>query len=587
MGLRLRAPVWSIALVVLATLSSPIVAQDRRFLPVDDAMLAHPAAEDWLMWRGTSRSLGFSELSAIDKQNVANLELVWSLELDAAPSQEGIPLIYDGVMYFPAPLDHILALDAATGKEIWSYRRALPDDVGNYIPFPHTNRNLAIYDRLIIDNGSDDFIYALDAETGALVWETKVFDYRENPSKQGSGPLVVRGRLISGRNCMPQGGPETCVITAHDALTGRELWRTRTIPRPGDANGDSWGDVPDERRWHVGAWLIPSYDPELDLIFVGTSVTAPAPKFMLAGNDHDYLYHNSTLALDPDTGEIVWYYQHLVDHWDLDHPYERMIVDIPLSPDENEVRWINPTVETGRMHRVLTGVPGKTGLIYTLDRETGKFLWARETIEQNVVDDIDTRTGKASVNPEKVFTGANQEIFVCPTTNGGKNWPAGSFDPRTNVMYFPMANTCMNTRSIAEEATPEMIYAINSETMITPGTDLVGTIQAFSAETGERLWRHDQRAGVTGLLATAGDVLFGGDVAGVFRAFDSGTGEVLWETNLESQVTGHPVSFGVDGKQFVAISTGRSNLSGALSRLTPEAIMDDNRNRLFVFSLPD
>ena len=136
--------------------------------------------------------------------------------------------------------------------------------------------------------------------------------------------------MISGRSCEPEGGPEACVITAHDAKTGKELWRTRTIPKPGEPGDESWGDIPYEKRWHVGTWMVPSYDPELNLIYVGTSVTAPAPKFMLAGNDNQYLYHNSTLALDADTGKIVWYFQHVVDHWDLDHPFERLLVDTAL-----------------------------------------------------------------------------------------------------------------------------------------------------------------------------------------------------------------------------------------------------------------
>jgi len=577
---------FAIAVPAALLAEQTVNAQGAEFVPVTDATLAHPAPEDWLMWRGTQSSLGYSELEHIDRSNVSDLELTWSRELDAAPSQEGIPLVYNGVMYFPSPMDVTHALDAATGRELWEFRRDLPDDVGSFIPFPHTNRNLAIYGRLIIDNGSDDFIYAIDAVTGQLAWETKIFDYKINPAKQGSGPMVANGKLISGRNCMPQGGPETCVITAHDALTGKELWRRRTIPRAGEPGGDSWGDVPDAERWHVGAWLVPSYDPELDLVYVGTSVTAPAPKFMLAGNDLQYLYHNSTLALDPDTGDIVWHYQHLVDHWDLDHPYERMLVDIEVTPDASAVAWINPRLEPGERRRVMTGIPGKTGLVYTLDRETGEFLWARETIEQNVISRIEPATGRVVVNEDKLFTGANQEIFVCPTTNGGKNWPAGAYNRKTDIMYFPMANTCMTSTSIAEKATPEMIYAINNETVITPGTDDIGTIRAISSVTGKEVWRFDQRAGVTALLATAGDLVFGGDVSGKFRAFDANTGEVLWETDLASQVTGHPVTFAAGGRQYVAISTGRSNLTGALARLAPELSPPNNQNKLFVFALP-
>jgi PQQ-dependent dehydrogenase (methanol/ethanol family) len=562
-------------------------AAERPFRPVTDAMLRNPDPADWLMWRRTLDAWGYSPLDKIDRSNVGNLKLAWSIDLDASPSQEGTPIVHDGVMYFPSPSDVTFALDAATGTKLWEHRRTLPEDLGQSVPFPQTNRNLAIYDRLIIDNGADDTIYALDAETGKLVWENRVFDYHVSHVKQGSAPFVVAGKLISGRNCQPNGGPDACVITAHDARTGKELWRKRTIPKPGEPGGDSWGDVPDAGRWHVGAWMMPSYDPELDLIYMGTSVTAPAPKFMLAGNDKQYLYHNSTLALRPATGEIVWYYQHVVDHWDLDHPFERILLDEAVAPDKSEVPWINPRIKPGERRKVVTGIPGKTGLVYTLDRVTGEFLWARPTIFQNVVASIDGATGKVTVNEKALFTAADQTLFICPTTNGGKNWPAGAYSPRTKMMYMPMQNTCMNATVTASVPRPELLYAINGETMITPDADgKVGTVRALSAETGKATWRFDTRAGVMALVATAGDLVFGGDVAGNFRAFDATTGKVLWETNLGSQVTGHPITFAAGDKQFVAVSTGRSNMSGGLARLTPDVMPDDSRNKLFVFALP-
>jgi alcohol dehydrogenase (cytochrome c) len=563
-------------------------AAERELAPVTDAMLVNPDPADWLMWRRTLDSFGFSPLDDIDRRNVARLRLAWSVDLDAAPSQEGIPLVYDGVLYFPGPSDVTTAFDAATGERLWEHRRALPADLGQFVPFPQTNRNLAIYDRLIIDNGADDFIYALDAATGEQVWETKIFDYRTAHVKQGSAPLVANGVLIAGRNCQPQGGPEACVITAHDARTGREIWRRRTIPKPGEPGAESWGDVPDERRWHVGAWMIPSYDPELDLVYVGTSVTAPAPKFMLAGNDKQYLYHNSTLALRPRTGELVWYYQHAVDHWDLDHPYERMLVDTLVAPDPSEVPWINPRLERGELRRVVTGIPGKTGLVYTLDRATGEFLWARPTITQNVIERIDGATGAVTVRPDALFTGPDESRLICPTTNGGKNWPAGAYSPRTKMMYFAMANTCAWTTSGATEtATPEMLYAIATNNVIAPDAEgKVGTVRALSVETGKESWRYDQRAALMALLATAGGLVFAGDLAGTLRAFDADTGDVLWETNVGAMITGHPVTFAVNGKQYVAVSTGRSNMTGGLSRLTPDAVPAESANQLLVFALP-
>ncbi len=583
--MRISAVWFAVSLCLAVTFGAN--AAEREFRLVTDAMLQHPDAADWLMWRRTFDAWGYSPLDRINRGNVGQLKLAWSIDLDAGPSQEGTPLVHDGILYFPGPSDDTLALDAATGKKLWEHRRALPEDLGKFVPFPQTNRNLAIYGRLIIDNGADDTIYALDAETGKLVWENRIFDYHVSHVKQGSAPFVVAGKLISGRNCQPNGGPDACVITAHDALTGKELWRKRTIPKPGEPGGDSWGNVPDAGRWHVGAWMMPSYDPELDLIYMGTSVTAPAPKFMLAGNDKQYLYHNSTLALRPATGETVWYYQHAVDHWDLDHPFERILLDTAVAPDKTEVPWINPRLKPGEQRKVVTGIPGKTGLVYTLDRVTGEFLWARPTITQNVIAGIDGTTGKVTISDKALFTGANQTLFICPTTNGGKNWPAGAYSPRTRAMYMPMQNTCMNTTSTATEPKPELIYAIQGEAMIAPDADgKVGTVRALSAETGKAVWRFDTRAGVTALVATGGDLVFGGDVSGHFRAFDATTGKVLWDTSLGSHVTGHPITFTAGGKQYVAVSTGRSNMTSALARLTPDVAPDDSRNTLFVFALP-
>ncbi len=577
-----------LAISIAAVLGAANTSAQSAFVPVTDAMLESPDAADWLMWRRTLDSWGYSPLNEIDRRNVAQLSLAWSVDLDDAPSQEGIPLVYDGVLYFPSPMDVTTAFDAATGKKLWEHRRALPADLGQHVPFPQTNRNLAIYGRLIIDNGADDYIYALDAETGNQVWETKILDYKVHHVKQGSAPLVANGVLIAGRNCQPNGGPDACIITGHDARTGKELWRKRTIPKPNEPGGDSWGDVPDERRWHVGAWMIPSYDPELDLVYVGTSVTAPAPKFMLDGNDKQYLYHNSTLALRPSTGETAWYYQHAVDHWDLDHPFERLLIDTAVTPDASEVPWINPRLRRGEQRRVVTGIPGKTGLVYTLDRATGEFLWARPTITQNVIDSIDGATGKVAIREDALFTEGDQSLLICPTTNGGKNWPAGAYSPRTKTMYFAMANTCAWTTSSDSPVTPEALYAINTQNVIAPDAGgKAGTLRALSVESGKHAWRYDQRAALMALLATGGDVVFGGSLDGMLRAFDATTGKVLWEEDLGAMITGHPVTFAANGKQYVAVSTGRSNMTGGLSRLTPEVVPAERPNKLFVFALPN
>jgi PQQ-dependent dehydrogenase (methanol/ethanol family) len=559
--------------------------QVRPFQAVTDAVLRNPPPADWLMWRRTLNSWGYSPLQDITVNNVRSLRMVWTRALGPG-LQEGTPLVHDGVMYFPNPLDVVEAIDAKTGDLKWQYRRKLPEDLNKFFPVPAINRNLAIYDNLIIDTSADDYVFALNAQTGALAWETKILDYQKG-AQQTSGPIVANGKVISGRGCEPEGGPEACVITAHDARTGKELWRTRTIPKPGEPGSETWGDVPYEERLHVGTWMVPSYDPELNLIYIGTSVTSPAPKYLIGGVANKHLYHNSTLAIDADTGRIVWYYQHVVDHWDLDHPFERLLVDTAVTPNASEVRWINPRIKPGERRKVITGVPGKTGLVYTLDRQTGEFLWARPTVLQTIVSRIDGATGEVEVNPDTLFTRAGQTVFVCPTTNGGKNWEASAYSPLTNFMYVPLRNTCAQGTAVAESRKNTSLYGVAyKQAQAAPNSGgNVGTIYAISAETGVTAWKFEQRAGTMSLVATGGGLLFGGDVNGRFRAFDQRSGKVLWEINLGSPVTGYPISYAVDGKQYVAVSTGVSLTQSGLNALTPE-LRPSTGNNLFVFALP-
>ena len=240
------------------------------------------------------------------------------------------------------------------------------------------------------------------------------------------------------------------MLTAFDAQTGKELWRTHTIPRPDEPGGDTWGDIPYEQRRHVGLWMVPSFDPELNRIYVGTSVTSPAPKFMLAGNDKQYLYHNSTLAIDADTGKIVWYLQHVVDHWDLDHPFERILVDTAVAPDPAAVAWINPRVRPGEMHKVLTGVPGKTGLVYTIDRETGQFLWARATVEQNVITSRQHGIGRGRrESGEAVHRPGPGNARLPEPHRAARTITPAPTARDTKLMYLPLQNICMTATSTA------------------------------------------------------------------------------------------------------------------------------------------
>jgi PQQ-dependent dehydrogenase (methanol/ethanol family) len=570
---------WFLAAVVLGGVAA--AQQARPFVPVTDEMLWKPNPADWLMWRRTLDSSGYSPLNQIDKKNVAQLKMTWTRGMGPGNVQEATPLVYNGVMYLPNPSDYVQALDAKSGELLWEYRRKLPEDLGKFMPVFAINRNMAIYGDTVIDTSADDFVFALDAKTGAVRWETKILEYQKG-AQQTSGPIIANGKVISGRGCEPEGGADACVITAHDARTGKELWRTRTIPRPGEPGADTWGNVPEDKRIHVGTWMVPSYDPQLNLIYIGTSVSSPAPKYLLAGNDKKYLYHNSTLALNADTGKIEWYYQHLVDHWDLDHPFERLLIDTAVAPNAKEVLWINPRIKAGEKRQVITGIPGKTGIVYTLDRKTGEFLWARPTVHQNVVATIDGATGAVTENTDTMFTAEGQTRQVCPGMNGGKNWPAGAYSPNTGLMYFPLQNLCMEAKSLPAGSS---LYDISARGTLAPGVTDAGTVHAISVETGATAWKYSQRAGALSLLATGGGLVFGGDTAGRFRAFDDRSGKVLWEVNLGSPVSGYPVTFAVNGKQYVAVSTGPSLVAGGVNFTTPD-IKPSATNQMYVFALP-
>ena len=241
-----RRAFLAFVLAVSAPVAAALAQTPAGFVPVTDAMLQAPAPADWPTWRRTLDGWGYSPLDRIDRGNVGELRLVWSRALAPGGRQQGTPLVYDGVLYMPNPSDVIQAIDAATGDLLWEYRRPLPDDVCERI-MPGvctTNRNLAIYDDLIIDTSVDEYVFALDARTGELAWETRILDYRVHPANQSTGPIIANGKVISGRSCMPAAGPDACVVTAHDARTGKELWRRRTIPAPGEPGDETWGACP-------------------------------------------------------------------------------------------------------------------------------------------------------------------------------------------------------------------------------------------------------------------------------------------------------------------------------------------------------
>jgi len=575
----------SIAAAALLISASAAVSQPQALLdnytPVTLEELANPPASDWLMWRGTPNNWAHSPLDQINKDNVDSLRLAWSWTMEPG-KQETTPLVHDGIMFLPQACDFIEAVDATDGTPLWEYRRATVDHVA---PLSCANRNGTLYKDQLIIATRDAYIVSLNATSGEVTWEQKIGDWTVGQHYSG-GPQVFNGKVITGMSgCYYIN--TSCWITAHDADTGDELWRTNTVPKIGEPNGESWGDVPNEQRRGGSAWMPASFDPELNLIFIGVAVPIPWGEIQRGTRGGDVLYTNSTLALDAETGEIQWYFQYIpAGNWDQDHPFERLIVETEVTPDADAVSWMNPNIASSERRKVITGIPGKPGIVWTLDAATGDFLWATETNYQNIIVGVDVEGRKGITNPEIDITEIGQQKLVCPTTQGGINWNSVGYSPQTNSLYTPTNNTCMNFALRPVEPTVGLHHAsARSSVDIGPeDTGQVGQFASIDVATGETRWTYKQRAGIGGsVLTTGGGLVFVSDDARRFRAFDADNGDILWEQVLNSTAGGFPVSYSVDGVQYIAIAAGEGV---NYRRHTPEIRQRGGGNTLYVFRLP-
>lgn len=574
---RIQIAAMSALAVLSLTHTALAVTEIKNYTPVTDQVLINAASDpnNWLMWRRTYNSWAYSPLAQINTKNVHRLQLAWAWTTTPG-YQELAPLVWNGIMFLANQGNVVQALDATTGDLIWEYRRELPEFTGSYhnLQTQRQRNSIALYDDKVYLTTVDAHILALDARTGKIVWDTQVADWKGGYSYTG-GPLIVKGKVIAGMSgCSMPGTPGGCFITAHDAKTGKELWRTYTIARPGDPNDKTWNGLPVENRFGGSAWITGSYDPELDLIYWGTAIPVPYPEVVRGTGDGAALYTNSVLALDPDTGKMVWYYQFLPrDNWDFDHPYEMVLVDQTID---------------GKPVKALLHV-AKTGIVYALDRTNGKLLWTKETVYQNAVSKIDPETGQVQIN-EKLVLQFGQKYFVCPSLLGGKDWQAVAYSPNTNALYIPLSNACMEIEARPADPRPGEGYGSTRQTFkLSPDSNgNLGRVEAVDARTGKTLWKYEQRAMWSGsMLTTGGGLLFSGDANRRLRAFDAQTGKILWEVALNAPISGFPMTYTVNGKQYLAVPTGPNLMAGSLRSLTPEIQVPPGGNMLWVFALPE
>ena len=567
--MRRRLTLAAVVVAAGAVLAvAPAWAQEREFAPVSDAVLQDPDPADWLNWRRTLDGWGYSPLEQIDTSNAGELQLAWSWGIEPGVSQT-TPLVHAGVMYIANPGNVVHALDARTGDLIWEYRHDMDEQRRPSAQL----RSLAIYEDLIILNTVDAVTVALDARTGDVRWEATVgtagAGYRFT-----SGPIVADGAIVTGMAGCGRFRDDTCYIVGLDARTGRELWRTSTVARPGERGGDTWGDLPLLFRAGSDAWIPGSYDPISGLVYYGTAQAKPWTRDA-RGTDGDALYSNSTLALDPETGEMRWFYQHIPgDSHDMDETFERILIDYD-----------------GRQSVFSMG---KLAILWELDRTTGEFTRAVDLGYQNLAD-VDPETGQFAYR-EGMVSDVGEELYFCPSTGGFKSLRAMAYHPDTGALYVPLNLQCETAafgpveRREGGGGTGGVRDRQNHFHPDAPGQ--LGEFQALDIRTGETLWRHRLRVPYnTAALTTAGGLVFVGDWERHVYAYDAASGEKLWQSRLTTMANGYPITYAVDGRQYVAFGAGAPLGGSSWTSIIPADLLPDKRNPragngIYVFALP-
>jgi alcohol dehydrogenase (cytochrome c) len=535
---------------------APMPAVLRSYQPVTADRLKNPEDSNWLMVRRTFDGWGYSPLDQITPANVSRLRPVWVFSTGEARVHESPPIVNNAAMFVTTPNGQVIAIDAKSGTLLWRYRRPRPP--GALVPH-ETNRGVALYGDKVFYGAGEAALVALDARTGRELWATTVAD-NKSAYYVTLAPLVADGKVMVGAS-----GGEFGIrgfVAAFDPETGKELWRTYTIPAPGEPGGDTW---PKGEQWKTGGapvWVTGNYDPDTNLAFWGTGNGSPTIGDQRPG---DNLYTTSTVALDVATGAIKGHFQyHPNDSWDWDEVSPPILVDYRRG---------------GRTVKGLIDV-ARDGYLWFLERSAGpiRFVEGKPYVYQNVFRSLDPKTGRPDIDPARK-PGIGKEAEYCPNAHGGKNWPPIAFSPKTRMIYVPANNNlCGSSTGVEAVYTPGRAYVgvRGLGAFAAPGADHFGEVQAWNVDTGERVWTHHYSKSPNwgSMLVTGGGLVFtGGTSDRKFHAFDATTGKLLWEFPTNSGIVAPPTSFTVEGKQYVAVESGwggdSRGMQAALNRIFP------------------